>query len=221
MVTALRQRMTAAQKIRAAKLYAVTCPSPAGENYADMVRKAISGGADVIQLRDKNLSGRQLLEISRELTRICRAQDALFILNDRLDIAIAAGADGVHLGQDDMPLPEAREILKDLGLSQFLIGASTHSLEQALKAESEDADYLGCGPVFATPTKPDYQAQGLELVRQYRANIRIPFVAIGGIDASNIEQVKEAGANCIAVVRAVFAQDDIESAARSLKQKIS
>ena len=205
------------EKIRQARLYAVTLPPGKGRDCAAMVRQALRGGADVIQLRDKNLPALEILDMARALKKICAERDALFVVNDRLDIALAAGAHGVHLGQDDLPVAEARRLVQG---RDFLIGCSTHSLEQALKAETDGADYIGCGPIFATPTKPDYSAQGLELIRQYRAKIRIPFVAIGGIEASNLDQVIAAGALCVAMVRAIFGQEDIESAARSLKQKL-
>ena len=214
-------------RLAAAKLYCVTAPSSTGRSYEDAVERALKGGADVIQLRDKTLSARELLELGNKLRGVCRRYDALFILNDRVDLALAMGADGVHLGQDDLPLAEARK-MSDLWvattkfdrLPEFIIGVSTHSLDQALKAESEGADYVGCGPVFKTPTKPDCEPQGLELVRKYRENLKIPFVAIGGIDESNVDQVVEAGARCVAVVRAAFGQDDAEPACRSLKSRL-
>ncbi|OGR85413.1 MAG: thiamine-phosphate diphosphorylase [Elusimicrobia bacterium RIFCSPLOWO2_01_FULL_54_10] len=211
----------AIKSIAASKLYVVATPAAAGQDVTAVVEKALRGGADVVQLRDKHSSAADILKAAKKLKRICQAHDALFIVNDRVDIALASGADGVHLGQEDLPLDEARKIVERYGRdNSFLIGRSTHSLEQALAAQNEGADYLGCGPVFATPTKPDYLAQGLELVRQYRERIRIPFVAIGGIDDSNISQVAAAGARCVAVVRAVMAHADPEAAARSLRSKI-
>ena len=207
--------------IAGARLYVIASPSRAGDDLEEGVRKAISGGADVVQLRDKFSSASQVLETARTLGRICRQSGVIFIVNDRVDIALASGADGVHLGQDDLPVSEARNLAKRHGRSEpFLIGCSTHSLEQALLAQDEGADYIGCGPVFSTPTKPDYRVQGLELVRQYREQIRIPFVAIGGIDEGNIAQVAQAGARCAAVVRAVLGSADPEAAARSLKNAI-
>lgn len=208
--------------IAAARLYVIATPATPGQDITLSVEQALRGGADVVQLRDKVSPSSEILNCARDLKRICDAHDALFIVNDRVDIALASGADGVHLGQDDLPVPEARKLASLLAPERdFLIGCSTHSLEQALRAQDEGADYLGCGPVFATPTKPDYSAQGLELVRLYREKIRIPFVAIGGINESNVSQVVQAGARCAAVVRAVLGSPNPELAARSLKIKLS
>ncbi len=209
--------MEARSLIKTARLYAITSPS-AGGKYLESVEAALEGGADIIQLRDKNLPSAELLPLAKTLKDLCHAHGALFIVNDHLDLALASGADGVHLGQNDLGVTEAK---RSLSGQPLLIGCSSHSLGQALKAEADGADYVGCGPIFATPTKPDYEARGLELVRQYRAHVSIPFVAIGGIDAGNIAQVKEAGASCVALVRAIFDQPDISAAARSLKQKMS
>ncbi len=217
------EKSSAHQLLRKARLYCVTLPQSSFEGYEKMVSDACLGGADIIQLRDKNLSGKDLLAISKSLKAICAKFNALFIVNDRLDVALAAGADGVHLGQDDLPLPESREIVRRyFGGNQifFLIGCSTHSLDQALKAQSEGADYLGCGPVFSTPTKPAYGAVGLELVREYQMKIETPFVAIGGIDATNIDRVIRAGARCVAVVRAAFeSKNSAEASVRLLKSR--
>jgi thiamine-phosphate pyrophosphorylase len=211
-------------RLAAARLYAITMPSALGETYAQTVELACKGGADIVQLRDKGLSAPDIVSVGRELSRICREYGTLFIVNDHLQEALECGADGVHLGQTDLSIPEARrqtdEFLKNNprpGGDAFLIGCSTHSLEQGLKAQAEGADYVGCGPVFITPTKPDTPAVGLDLVRQYREKLRIPFVAIGGVDASNLAKVLQAGARCVAVVRAVFGTDDIEESTRKLK----
>lgn len=208
--------------IAAARLYVIATPVSPGQDLTLLVEQALRGGADVIQLRDKVSSSSEILNGARNLKRICDAHDALFIVNDWVDIALACGADGVHLGQDDLPVAEARKLASLLAPERdFLIGCSTHSLAQALRAEAQGADYLGCGPVFSTPTKPDYSAQGLELVRLYREKIRIPFAAIGGIDESNVSQVVQAGANCAAVVRAVLNAPDPEAAARHLKEMMT
>ncbi len=211
-------------KLLKSRLYCITAPPRQQTDYRFMVRSAIEGGADIIQLRDKTLSKRNVYELTLELTPICRKMGALFILNDHLDVALAAGADGAHLGQDDLPLPAARRIvnayLQANGEIDFVLGLSTHSLEQALKAQDEGADYLGCGPVFATPTKPDYNPVGLELIAQYSQNLQIPFVAIGGIDLQNLELVLQAGAPCVAAVRAVCGQKNPAEAARAFIQKM-
>lgn len=215
------------ERIRAARLYCVTTQQDGPEGYRRIVEQACKGGADVVQLRDKKMADRERVACAKELKKICRAHGAIFILNDRLDLALAAGADGVHLGQDDMPVAEARWIVDAIWSaraqyteSTFLIGCSTHSVEQAAQAQHDGADYIGCGPVFATPTKPAYGEVGLSLVREYRKRIQIPFVAIGGIDESNVHKVLKAGAHCVAVVRAAFDKPDPEAAVRSLKAKV-
>jgi len=151
------------------------------------------------------------------LLAVTRSRKIPLIINDRIRVAKLAGADGVHLGQEDGLLEEARVLLGE----DALIGRSTHSPEQALKAQRDGFDYIGVGPVFKTPTKPAYVPVGLELVRFAADNIQIPFVAIGGIDASNAREVWEAGAKTIAVVRAVMGSGDPEEAARRLVEKLT
>ncbi len=199
------------------RLYVIVDAAAArGRDLAQIAEHAIRGGADVIQLRAKAVSTRSLLEHAERLRRVTAGRVPL-IINDRLDVALAVGADGVHLGQDDLPVGKARELL---GRRPLIIGKSTHSLDQALEAEREATEYVAVGPVYATPTKPDYGNVGLELVRQAAAKLLKPIVAIGGIDASTLALVRHAGARCVAVVRAVCGADDPESAARSLKQAL-
>ncbi len=188
-----------------------------GQSYPEMVEQACKGGADIIQLRGKTVSKKDLVPLARELKEICHRYGALFIVNDDLDVALEVEADGVHLGQEDLPLLEAK---KQVGARSFLIGRSTHSLEQALEAEKEGASYVALGPIFATPTKPGRKAVGLELIKKYSAALKTPFVAIGGIHLDNVEEVLKLGAPRIAVVRAVFEANNIEESARALKEKI-
>lgn len=207
-------------------LYCITMPPerPVGSasaadvarHYQVQVEAACAGGADVVQLRDKVLGSRALLGLCRDLQAVCDRFGTLFLLNDRVDVALAADVDGVHLGQDDIPLRAARQMLGH----RKILGCSTHSVAQAFQAQGDGADYVSCGPVFATPTKPDAAPVGLELVRQYKTMVRIPFVAIGGIDESNIETVIRAGADRVAVVRAVCGAADSADAAKRLKEKI-
>ena len=143
----------------------------------------------------------------------------LLFVNDRVDLALTIGADGVHLGQNDMPVRVARALAEKSG-KKLWIGKSTHSLTQALAVVKEGADYIGVGPIFATPTKPHVKATGLSFVEQSASRIRIPWVAIGGIDLTNIRDVVAAGATRIAVVRAIFAAKDSEAAARELKKSL-
>ncbi len=153
------------------------------------------------------------------MRKICQKAGVLFIVNDALEVALAIAADGVHLGQDDLPVAEAKKLMHPMGIKNFLVGCSTHSLEQALEAKRQGADYIGIGPVFATPTKPTYNPVGLELVKAVTSQIDTPHVAIGGIDATNVSQVLAAGAQRVAVVRAVCGAEDI-AAAVTMKKAI-
>jgi thiamine-phosphate pyrophosphorylase len=196
------------------RLYAVTDLRDPDPDFLDRAEKALKGGVDILQLRSKSLSDAALFRVGVKLRELTRQYRKLFIVNDRVDLTLAMDADGVHLGQDDLPVATARKLIGD---PAKIIGRSTHSLVQALRAEEEEADYIGVGPVFSTPTKPHYQPVGLELVREAARTVRLPWVAIGGIDAGNIGQVLEAGAARVAVVRAVFASDDPYQAAQTLK----
>jgi len=178
---------------------------------------AVRGGADVIQWRGEEATDQEFLKTAWLRRERVGKLGVLFIVNDRVAAAIAVQADGVHVGHEDFPVPRVRSLVGP----SMLIGRSTHSLPEALEAERQGADYIGVGPVFSTPTKPDYPAVGLELVAQVRQKIRIPWVAIGGIDLENAGLVSSAGAACVAVVRAVAAASDPEAAARSLKGKLN
>jgi thiamine-phosphate pyrophosphorylase len=207
-------------RFKAASLYVITTAA-SGCPYERMAEEACAGGADVLQFRDKKLSHKERYEVAARLRAICSHYSVLFIVNDDLEVALAAGADGVHLGQDDLPIAAARAITHQMGVANFLIGRSTHSLEQGLAAERDGADYIGIGPVFSTPTKPTYEPVGLELVRQVTARVKTPHVAIGGIDASNVEAVLAAGAQRVAVVRAVCGAGDIRQAAERMKSLLA
>jgi len=212
---------TVIERFKAAKLYAITTP-PANGSYERMVMEACLGGVDIVQFRDKTLAqNKNRFDLATRLREICGEYGVLFIVNDFLEVAMACGADGVHFGQDDMAMDVARKILHQNGVKNFLVGRSTHSLDQALRAEQEGADYIGIGPVFATPTKPTYNAVGLELVRQVTTRVKTPHVAIGGIDSNNVEQVLAAGAERVAVVRAVCGAADIQAAAKKMKDLLS
>jgi thiamine-phosphate pyrophosphorylase len=200
------------------KLYVVIDRKGCGNRDPVYVaEEAIAGGADIIQLRDKGSSASETLEIGRAIRGLASKKKALFIINDRVDIAVALDADGVHLGREDLPIEAARSMI---GRGK-LIGLSTHSLPQALDAQKRGADYIGVGPIFSTPTKPDYKAVGIDLIREVRENVKIPFVVIGGIDGSNIDKVIAAGAGRVAVVRAVCGAKDIRGAAERLKEALT
>ncbi len=171
----------------------------------------------MIQLRDKVTGPRQLLSEARRITQLCRERGVCFIVNDRLDLALAADADGVHLGQDDLPPQAARSVL---GTNKVL-GVSTHSLEQGLLAAEQGADYLGIGPIFATGTKATgYEPRGCDIIRRLRARIDLPIVAIGGITVSNVGEAIAAGATGVAVISAIVGADDITVATQAFATAI-
>jgi thiamine-phosphate pyrophosphorylase len=197
-------------------LYCITTPPREGQTYQQMVEAACAGGADAVQLREKNLTTRALINLCKDLQAICDKTGTLFILNDRVDVAVAANVDGIHVGQEDLPVRTVRQIVGH----HKIVGCSAHSVSQALQAQGDGADYVSCGPLFATPTKPTYAPVGLDLVKQYVAMVRLPFVAIGGLDESNVETAIKAGADRVAMVRAICGADDIEVSARRIKEKI-
>jgi len=205
--------------LRSFKLYAITNISKYDPADITKIEQAYRGGADIVQLRSKVLTDQEILRLADKIRAVANQYQKLFFINDRLDLAMAVKADGVHLGQDDLPVEMAQQITRKAHRVLF-IGKSTHSLEQAKQAMSEKVDYIGVGPIFATPTKPGRPSVGLELVKQVSEVIRIPFVAIGGIDIHNVHEVIEAGARRIAVVRAVFDQPDIQKATVQLRQHI-
>jgi thiamine-phosphate pyrophosphorylase len=200
------------QRLAHARLYLVCDARPDA-----FLEQALRGGVDIVQLRIKDPgSDGELLAAARRYAELCSAHDALFILNDRPDLVAAAGADGVHVGQDDTPVAEARRIVGP----DRLIGLSTHSPAQIDAAAGTDADYIGVGPVHATPTKPGRPAVGLELVDYAAGHARTPFFAIGGIDLTNVDAVRAAGAERVAVVRALTDAEDPEATARVLRLEV-
>lgn len=206
--------MAPVDRLLSARLYLIAPISflaDGGLTLAEVVR----AGVDVVQLRDKRAEGGVLLEAANRFREICADEGCLFIVNDRVDLAMASGADGVHLGQDDLPVTVARRLMGP----EAIIGLSTHSQEQIAQAP-DDADYLGVGPVHPTPTKQGRLPVGLDLVRWAAANARSPFFAIGGIDPSNVREVSEAGASRVSVMRAICDASDPELAARSLIEQI-
>lgn len=185
-----------------------------GLSHPEIAELALRGGASIIQLRDKEASPRELLSEAFALAQLCRQYGATFIVNDRLDLALASGADGVHLGQDDLPAKAARRLLQGK-----LLGISTHSLEQAVKAEEDGADYIGVGPIFPTATKETgYRPLSLEGLRRIREAVKVPILAIGGISFENAPSVIAAGADGVAVISAVVGAQDIAQAAHRLRE---
>lgn len=201
-------RAHAAERLEAARLYLVL-----ETRAAAVVEPALRGGVDLVQLRDKDASDDEIVAAGRELRDLCHRRGAPFVVNDRPDLALACDADAVHLGQDDAEVETVRAEVGD----RLAIGLSTHSPEQIAAAENSSADYYAVGPVHATPTKPGRPAVGLELVRHAAAVASKPWFAIGGIDASNADQVVAAGARRVVVVRAIRDASDPEAAARTLR----
>jgi thiamine-phosphate pyrophosphorylase len=200
------------------RLYVITGDQGDELETARIVEAALDGGATVIQLRKKSMPIREQYRLALALRTLTLAHEALLIINDHADLAIAADADGVHLGQDDLPPSVVRELP---GFTGRLIGRSTHSLEQAKAAMDEGADYIAVGPIYPTPTKAGRPAVGTGLVSQVAALADRPFVAVGGIDHENAAAVVEAGAHAIAVVRAVYDAVDPAEASRRLGEIIS
>jgi len=188
-----------------------------GRTHEEVVAAAVAGGAKLIQLREKALPARELYPVALRLRELTRKAGALFIINDSVELALVSDADGVHLGQDDMPVEAARKLLGP----DRVIGVSTHSLEQALSAEREGADYIGFGPVFPTSTKDAGEAKGLDALREIRSRTKIPIVAIGGIDKGNAGGVIAAGADAVAVISAVTMAEDIREAVEKLAGALS
>jgi len=195
-------------------LYVATDSQLVAEDaLAEVVEAAIRGGAGVIQYREKQADTRRMVRVARGLGRVCRRRGAVFLVNDRLDVALAVEADGVHLGQQDMPVALARQLLGP----DKLIGVSVQNARAMAEAEQEGADYLSLSPVFATSTKPDHETPlGLEGVRTLAGASRLPVVAIGGINCTNVAEVIRAGARGVCVISAVLTAPDPERAAREV-----
>ena len=201
-------------RLERARLYLVCDGRPGDSDPERFLDAVLDAGVDIVQLRDKRRDDGELLAAAAIFRRACDEAGALFILNDRPDLVGRCGADGVHLGQDDMPVPEARRLVGP----ERLIGLSTHTSAQVDAATG--IDYVGVGPVHVTPTKPGRPAVGIELVRHAAEHARVPFFAIGGIGPDNVDGVIEAGARRLAVVRAVCDAADPAAAARALISRI-
>lgn len=188
------------QQLARSTLYLVTSPA---DNLIETVELALQGGLTLVQYRDKDADDRDRLALARQLCQLCHRYEALFIVNDRVDLALAVDADGVHLGQQDIPIALARQLLGP----QRLIGQSTHSPDDLQRAIAEGADYIGVGPVYETPTKAGRSAAGLDYVRYAAKHATMPWFAIGGIDSTNLPEVLAAQAERVAVVRAIMQAD--------------
>ena len=198
-------------------IYPVTCERlSAGRSDLEVLERVIQGGARIVQLREKDYSKRELYLLGRRFREITASNRVLLIINDHLDIALAVGADGAHLGQDDLPVEAARRIAPDL-----IIGASAHGLDEALAAQADGADYINIGPIFETRTKEGVANYlGPDAIASIAPRINIPFTVMGGITESNIDQVLSRGARRVAMVTAVTQAPDIARKVRSLKDRI-
>lgn len=200
------------------KLYVITESGISkGRSNEEIVRGAIAGGAEIIQLREKNWDKNKVKEEAIKLLKICKETNVLFILNDYVDIALEINADGVHLGQSDMSIKDAREISNKKN-KNLIIGLSTHSVEQAIKADKEDVDYITIGPIFKTRAK-DYTVS-TNVINQIINKINKPLIAIGGINKDNIGSVLEKGVKSVAVISAIVSSGDVKEAAKELIEKI-
>jgi thiamine-phosphate pyrophosphorylase len=198
------------------RLYVLITESACNGDWLVAAKSAIAGGADCLQLREKGMDGGELLRRAHLLVQLCHQHDILCIINDRADIAILSGADGVHLGQSDLSVRDARHLVGDK-----LVGISTHEIAHARQAVEDGADYLGVGPIFRSPTKPRDFVAGLDYARQVASEIPLPAVGIAGITIENLDPVLATGLKAVAVTQAVAGAEDVEAAAREFKAKLT
>ncbi|MBZ4683232.1 MAG: thiamine-phosphate pyrophosphorylase [Fusobacteriaceae bacterium] len=197
-------------------IYGITAENFAnGKTNIECVKEMIKAGIKIIQYREKNKTINEKLKEAREIAKLCKENNVIFIVNDHIEIALLVDADGVHLGQEDLDIKSARKILGD----NKIIGISTHAIEEAKKAEKDGADYIGVGPIFPTTTK-DRKPVGLEYLKQVNKSINIPFVAIGGIKEHNIDEILDIGAYSISLVSEIVGADDIVEKVKRLNEKI-
>lgn len=197
-------------------LYAITDRGFVGQmSLYEQIEEALKGGVTIIQLREKNLDTQAFIDEAVKVKALCRRYNVPLIINDRVDVALKSGADGVHVGIEDMPVEEIRKSVPD----GFIIGATAKTVEQAKNAENSGADYLGVGAVFPSPTKKNAIRITKEQLKEISSSVSIPCVAIGGINLENVSELSGGGMDGIAVVSAVFAADDIKKAASLLKAK--
>lgn len=188
-------------------LYFITDRALTKNNVIKDVKAAINARVKIVQYREKELDVKTMIEQATEIKKLCKENNVLFLINDRVDIALSVDADGVHLGENDVPYEYARKMLG----KNKIIGLSAHTVEEALNNQKLGADYTSIGPIFYTATKKDSKAPiGLEPIKELKCRLQIPFVAIGGINKSNIDDVLKAGAKNIAMISAIIAKDDVK-----------
>jgi thiamine-phosphate pyrophosphorylase len=198
------------------RIYLITDAAPQVRPIEHFLREAVAGGVGMVQLREKHMADAALLDVAARCSVVCRSLGVPFIVNDRVDIALASGADGVHLGQDDLPVASARR----LGGDRLIVGLSTHSQAQIEAAEHEDVDYIGVGPIWATPTKEGRPPVGVSLVRCAAQRAAQPFFAIGGLEPDNVAEVVAAGGERVSVLRWITRAADPKHAARDLFERL-
>ena len=216
---AISRTLRSGTPFESVRLYVLITESACNRPWLETAEAAIAGGADALQLREKDLAGGELLCRARAMVALCEKHNVLSIINDRPDIALLSDADGVHVGQGDLPAIEARKIVG----SKKIVGVSTHDLSQAKQAVLDGADYIGVGPIFRSSTKPRDWAEipGLDFARHVGEKLNIPAVAIAGINRDNVDQVLATGTKAIAVTAAVTGSEDVEAAARGLKERLT
>lgn len=198
-------------------LYLITDSKLTRKTVLDDVKAAIKGGVKIVQYREKEASTRQMIKEVEEIRKICQKNNVLFIVNDRIDVALAVNADGVHISEEDMPYKYARKLLENK-----IIGLSAHSVTQALNNQKMGADYTSIGPIYHTTTKkPPRKPIGLNPIRQLKNKLKIPFVAIGGINETNIQDVFQAGAKNIAMISGIVAKNDVKGAVEKIIKTIN
>jgi thiamine-phosphate diphosphorylase len=205
---------SAGRRLLPSPLYAILEPGQVkGRSPIAILQDLLTGGAGVIQLRSKDMASKQLFELAVEMRSLTGGAGCVFIVNDRPDIALATEADGVHLGQEDLPLNIARQLMG----AKKIIGISTHDLAQAREAEAAGADYIGFGPIFGTKTKQTgYSPRGLSMLREIRKAVKLPIVAIGGITENNVTQVWQAGADAAAIISDLMRASDVAAKVRKI-----
>jgi thiamine-phosphate pyrophosphorylase len=197
-------------------LYAIT-PEPKDlATWLAKLEQMLLGGVDAVQFRSRSLTDRDMIKIGTKVKELCAKHGALFLINNRIDLAQILDSDGVHIGHEDIPIAHVRGLIGH----RKILGMSTHSIPEALEAKRAGTDYVSCGPLWATPTKPEYKPVGLGLIGLYNAALSIPYVAIGGIDQTNFDQVISAGAKTVGIVRALFDAEDPRTLAEEFKKKL-
>lgn len=198
-------------------LYFITDSNLTKKNILEDIEAAVRSGVKIIQYREKEKDTKYMIEEATKIKEVCKENNTLFLINDRVDIALAVDADGVHLGREDMPYNIARRLLG----KQKIIGLTIHNLEEAIEAENIGADYIGVSPIFETKTKPDAgKPSGLQLLIDLKENIKIPYVAIGGINEYNIKNVLDTGTRAVAIISAIITKDNVEKECKKFRRII-